>query len=584
MKHASNRIVYLILALSFLSLSGWAIKWFNPMQAGFPVVQNQAFVEELSQSYHRLPDRAKPLVRDAVWNLSQNSAGLAIHFYSNSPEIKIRYQVSGPFAMPHMPATGVSGVDLYRINSDGTRQFCFNTYAFGDTIVYTYSGLSASTYHSLGFEYQLYLPLYNGVKWMEIGVQDDQSVEFIPVYREKPIVLYGTSIAQGACASRPGMAWGNIVQRNLDLPLINLGFSGNGRLEKEVIDFINEIEAQIYLLDCLPNLSGETQESVQEKVIASVKQIREKHPDTPILLIEHAGYSNGEVSESSKQSYQKANAASRKAFEMLKQQQTKQLYYLSREELNLSADGWVDYVHPSDLGMQQQAKVVESKIREILHMPVGNIQTTIPVTQRREPGMYEWKKRHEDNLENLYKAQPQSIIIGNSITHYWGGVPDAPAQNGPETWKKYMKDFYNLGCGWDRIENVLWRIYHGELDGYTASRIILMIGTNNLDMNTDEEIVTGLDVLLEAIQYRQPKAEIRVIGILPRRERENRVRQINQKIEKMVNEHKCLYIDAGKGLFQSDGKINEQLFKDGLHPNDKGYALIAPFILKTSNR
>ena len=103
-------------------------------------------------------------------------------------------------------------------------------------------------------------------------------------------------------------------------------------------------------------------------------------------------------------------------------------------------------------------------------------------------------------------------------------------------------------------------------------------------MNTDEEIVTGLDVLLEAIQYRQPKAEIRVIGILPRRERENRVRQINQKIEKMVNEHKCLYIDAGKGLFQSDGKINEQLFKDGLHPNDKGYTLIAPFILKTSNR
>ena len=93
MKHASYRIVYLILSLSFLSLSGWAIKWFNPMQTGFPVVQNQAFVEELSQSYHRLPDRAKPLVRDAVWNLSQNSAGLAIHFYSNSPEIKIRYRL-----------------------------------------------------------------------------------------------------------------------------------------------------------------------------------------------------------------------------------------------------------------------------------------------------------------------------------------------------------------------------------------------------------------------------------------------------------------------------------------------------------
>lgn len=583
MKHASCRIACMILSLSFLSFNSRAVKWSNPMQAGFPVVQNQAFAGELSQTYHRLPERAKPSVRDAVWDLSLNSAGLAVHFYTNSPEIKIRYQVSGPIAMPHMPATGVSGIDLYRVSSDGARQFCSGTYSFSDTITYTYSGLSSSSYHSSGFEYQLYLPLYNEVEWMEIGVEDDQTLEFIPAYHEKPIVLYGTSIAQGACASRPGMAWGNIVQRNLDLPLVNLGFSGNGKLEKEVIGFINEIEAQIYLLDCLPNLSGETQESIQEKVAASVKQIREKHPDTPILLIEHAGYSNGETNESRKQSYLKANEASRKAFGLL-ERQTKQLYYLSIEEINLPADGWVDYVHPSDLGMRQQANAVESKIREILHMPVGNIQTTIPVTQRREPGMYEWKKRHEDNLESLRENRPQSVIIGNSITHYWGGVPDAPAQNGPETWKRYMKDFHNLGCGWDRVENVLWRIYHGELDGYAASRIVLMIGTNNLDLNTDEEIVTGLDVLLQAIQYRQPEAEIRVIGILPRRERENRVRQINRKIEKMVNGHGCLYIDAGRGLFRPDGKINEQLFKDGLHPNDKGYALIAPFILKSSDK
>ena len=205
-------------------------KWHNPMEASFPVIQNQGFTKEIGNSYTRLPERAKGVVSAPVWNLSQHSAGLAIHFYSNAPQIKVRYTVTGSLNMPHMPSTGVSGVDLYSINSDGEWHFCFGNYSFKDTITYTYNNIGKDRYHKQGFEYRLYLPLYNGVKWLEIGIPEDAKLEFIPVSPEKPIVLYGTSIAQGACASRPAMAWGTILQRSLDYPLINLGFSGNGKL------------------------------------------------------------------------------------------------------------------------------------------------------------------------------------------------------------------------------------------------------------------------------------------------------------------------------------------------------------------
>lgn len=93
---------------------------------------------------------------------------------------------------------------------------------------------------------------------MEIGTESDCSFHFIPRINQKPIVVYGTSITQGACASRPGMAWTNIVQRHIECPMINMGFSGNGKLEDDVLDFINEIDARVYILDCVSNLTQDS--------------------------------------------------------------------------------------------------------------------------------------------------------------------------------------------------------------------------------------------------------------------------------------------------------------------------------------
>lgn len=231
-------------------------KTWNPANDTMPVLEGQAWPHKVKDFYDRLPAKAELSVRKEVWNLSKNSAGLQMRFQTNATEIIIKYQVTGSIQMPHMPATGVSGVDLYSKTIDGTWLWAAGRYSFGDTVTYHFKNLSPNDQHVGNREYTLYLPLYNSVKWMEISVPKDAVFKPLPVRSDKPIVVYGTSIAQGGCASRPGLAWTNILGRKLDRPVINLAFSGNGRLEKELIDLLTEVDAKLYVLDCLPNLTS----------------------------------------------------------------------------------------------------------------------------------------------------------------------------------------------------------------------------------------------------------------------------------------------------------------------------------------
>ena len=341
------------------------IKWYNPLDvaSGQTYVHNQAWNED-GGNFARLPMRAKDRVRQPLWDLSRNSAGLLLRFRTDAKNINVRYTVDGPMSMPHMPATGVSGVDLYR---DRDKGFCFGGYSFGDTVRYSYT-VDRDYRPGVMEDFTLYLPLYNTVTSMEIGVPSDARFEFVAPTGRKPLVLYGTSIAQGACASRPAMAWGNILARNLDMPLINLGFSGNGRLEPEMIELINEIDAEAILLDCMANLIGRSSEEIESLVTEAVKQIRAVHPTTPIVIIEHAGYSNAPTNEVKHYEYDHSNIAQRAAYEKLVTSGVGNLYYIEREVLGVLPEGIVDYVHPSDLGMMRQATAVERSLRTILDL------------------------------------------------------------------------------------------------------------------------------------------------------------------------------------------------------------------------
>ena len=562
------------------------ISWWNPASHEFQVTEGQFWPKETVSPFDRLPARAEALVREPVWNLSMHSAGLMIRFRSNASEIKVRYSVSGSIQMNHMPATGVSGVDLYAIDSDGKWMWCRGNRKFEDTIQYDFKALKPDDgYHDKGREYRLYLPLYNNVEWLEIGVDEESYFAPLPVRKEKPIVVYGTSIAHGACASRPGMAWTAILSRKMDRQLINLAFSGNGRLEEELISLITEVDAKIYILDCLPNLvNAKTydDEELTRRITESVKTLRSKRPNIPILLVDHAGYTDGLIQTKRQDGFTRTNRIQRQVYEELIKQGTTDLHYLSHKEIDLQLDDMVDGTHPNDLGMQHYADAYEKKLREVLNEPVGIASTTRPVIQYREPGNYDWEDRHNELLAMAKTEQPKQIIIANSIIHFWGGQPEAKLARETGSWDQYFTPLglRNYAYGWDRLENILWRIYHDELDGFDAEKVVMMIGTNNLHLNTNEEILEGLELIIKAIKVRQANAEIMVLGILPRRDYEERLGLLNGGIEKLSIKLQVNYDFIGQDFLNSEGKIVEGLFSDGLHPNKEGYLRLRQPLLK----
>ncbi|RLD83544.1 MAG: hypothetical protein DRJ10_03280 [Bacteroidetes bacterium] len=346
------------------------IKWWNPVQHSSHVIEGQAWPDKVNQTYDRLPGYAKEKVRKPVWRLSKQSAGLSIRFRTNSNSIMVRYKVEDALSMPHMPSTGVSGLDLYSKNSNGQWLWYKGAFSFGKTINYNFINLpNDSKVNNQDVEFQLYLPLYNKVAWLEIGVPVNNMFEPMPLNKIKPIVVYGTSIAQGACASRPGMAWTSVLQRKTDIPVINLGFSGNGKLEKEVIDLIAEIDGQIYILDCLPNLIPNQNLSLDEvykRIIISVKELKQKRPDAPILLTEHAGYADSATDFNRSNMVLQLNTVLQKAFVDMKSAGINEIYLLSKDKIGFGIDSFVDGTHPSDYGMLQYALAYEKCIRNII--------------------------------------------------------------------------------------------------------------------------------------------------------------------------------------------------------------------------
>ena len=569
-------LILLIGVVSTLQLPA-QLQWKNPLAESFQTVHGQAWQDELKGTYYRLPERAKEVVRKPVWGLSRHSAGLSIVFRSNAPEIKVRYAVTEGFAMAHMPATGKSGVDLYATDANGKLRWCAAKYAFGDTITYTYSHLSYVTDPKQGYEYQLFLPPYNEIKWLEIGVDKEYTLRFLPASKEKPIVLYGTSIAQGACASRPGMVFGNIINRTLQHPVVNLGFSGNGQMEPEVFDFLSEIDAKMFILDNMPNMNKERTGLIYERATNGIRKLRQKS-NAPILLVEHNGYANEFSSLDAEDSYRKTNIELRRVYQTLKAEGIKELYYLTKEEIGFTQDATVEAIHPSDLGMQIYADAYIPKIKEILQEDADSRTVFQPCMQQRDS--YDWKERHEQVLKLNKEQAPDVLLIGNSITHYWAGEPTASLARGTDSWNQLFKGkvVRNLGFGWDRIENALWRIYHGELDGYEAQKVVLLMGTNNLEQNTDDEIIDGINELVRAVRHRQPQAQIYVTGILPRAWHEPRVAALNQMIQIRLLANEATYVDLSAAFLQSDGRIINELFTDGLHPNKEGYQRMAEML------
>lgn len=358
----------LLALMAMLSLSATAqtaFTWFDPQDAPMQVIEGQAFPAECKGSYMRFSNERMSQLPGGVAGNGVHSAGLTLRFHTDASEVRVKYTTTSTnYSMHHMPATGMSGVDLYATDSRGHSMVCHARMNFGEEILYRFTDL---TYHEAGgYDYELFFPLYNGVKTLSIGVPEGATFRFMSASNEKPILVYGTSIAHGACASRPAMAWVNILKRELQLPFVNWGFSGSGRMEPVMFEQMAEVDARLYIIDCMPNMNDTPQE-IFPRLTEGIRLLR-AHTDAPILIVEHDGYTTEETRDISRVEYQTTNVECRKAYEQLKHEGVKGLWYLSHEEIGMSAEATVDDTHASDLGMVIYAKAYTKKIRKILHL------------------------------------------------------------------------------------------------------------------------------------------------------------------------------------------------------------------------
>ena len=276
--------------------------------------------------YERLPDSLQNISRKPLWDLGRNSAGLAVRFRSNSTSISAKWEVRNNMSMNHMTPTGIKGLDLYCLQ-DGKWIFAGSGRPQGKinkaTIV--------SNMLPEEREYLLYLSLYDGVTSLSIGV-DSLSAITLPAVdlpkREKPVVFYGTSILQGGCASRPGMAHTNILERWLNRECINLGFSGNALLDLEIAD-------KFYTT------------------------IRSKHPDTPVLFVEDPLFTHSPFDTRIAKEVKDKNETLNAFFRSLKQRGEKNIYFLaSRDIIGHDGEATVDGIHFTDLGFMRYAEIL----------------------------------------------------------------------------------------------------------------------------------------------------------------------------------------------------------------------------------
>lgn len=350
-------------------------KSFDPADNNNVSLNGQGWHNGLKSHYDRFPAYAETKVRTDVWNLSRHSTGLNFCFETDASDIIIRYVSYGDQQLPAMPATAVRGLDLYT-NINNQWNWCAGKFTFKDTSQYVYAGLNTEK-STKKKRYKLFLPLFNSLAWIKIYIPEKNSFVLLAAEQEKPIVVYGTSIAQGIAASRPGMAWPTILHRQLKIPFINLAFSGNGRLETSVINLIAEIEAEIYILDCLPNLTGDdiTSQQLVDIIKNAVITLREKRPQTPIILTEHPGYIDEKTNTGRLKEYLKVNDACKKAFTGLLKKYPHGLYLLTKKDIDLDDDCGVDWSHPSDLGMTRYASAYKKIITAILSQKNRNEKT-----------------------------------------------------------------------------------------------------------------------------------------------------------------------------------------------------------------
>ena len=337
------------------ALSEW--RWFEG--DALPLEGRGFAPERLASPYHRLPADCLGLIPAAVRNLQDESAGLCLRFRTDSSKLRIAWKCTKPVKrMWNMAASGCDGVDVYQETPDGWRfvQPPFPAAAKPGGAEYTWAIRPGCTT-------MVYLPAYNGVAELRVGVEPGRSISSAPPRRSgiaKPVVFYGTSITQGASASHPGGCWVARAARIADVEAVNLGFSGSGKMEDALLDCVADIDASLYVLDTVSNMSPGL---VAARMENFVRGLAARRPGVPILLTANRFVMGDEA--------RRRDAAVRAVFDKLKAEDPaawSHLHFAGDDAAALAPDddGTVDGLHLNDLGMKRAGDYFGAVIRDIL--------------------------------------------------------------------------------------------------------------------------------------------------------------------------------------------------------------------------
>lgn len=320
--------------------------------------------------YSRMPQYMQDSCRENQWWLYNHSAGIGIRFATNSKRIAAQYNLINNFHMQHMAMTGIKGTDLYYLNEETNRWEYVNTArpqekdGKADSIQ---SKLFVENLDGEMHEYMLYLPLYDGVNWVQIGV--DSTATLVQPRVDNPrkgkIVFYGTSIMQGGCASRTGMVATSMIQRDLGVECVNLGTSGEGKMDFVIARAMATIDDVLcYVVDPVPNCTEMMCDTLTYDFVSILRRLR---PDVPIIMVEGITYPYARHNSFFRDYLPKKNAAFRRNYERMKAENPVGLYYVPTDGLvGEDMEGTVDGIHLTDLGFRAYADIVERYIEQAL--------------------------------------------------------------------------------------------------------------------------------------------------------------------------------------------------------------------------
>ena len=346
------------------------VKWID---GKFLPLEGRVF-DDVEHYYDRLPKNVTTNVNGGVRGMKHHTSGMQFRFVTDSKELHFKWMsYNSGLAMHHMPSTGVSGIDVYKQDKNGQWK-----YVRTGSITDAKKGGSFKISWTPGTPCLVNLPLYNGIKSFSLGIDPAASVKALGPRKSgvnKPVVFYGTSITHGGCCSRPGLSFVNIVGRNLDVPVVNLGFSGSGRMEFEMSSHLAAIDASCYVLDCLWNMNkaGTTFDFhdikdrddpigvVKERYEPFIRALRKARPDVPIVMAEQCDvHCKGPNAK---------DKLIRKLYEQLVAEGWKNLVYLPKTDMySGDTEGTVDGCHPNDIGMASMAKAFGAAVKEALEL------------------------------------------------------------------------------------------------------------------------------------------------------------------------------------------------------------------------